>query len=156
MQKIVRENPTNTFIELVPFAAIVDGEVNHPWQITELWSDAELAEIGVYRVAVNVPDGEMLTAYSFSRVNGAVQAILVTEDIPLAPVTPLQMRKALSQAGLRQAVEDFVNAADLTTQDAWQYATIIERDNPLIAACGAALGKNDAEIDALFALAATL
>ena len=71
-------------------------------------------------------------------------------------VTPLQLRNALSQAGLRQAVEAFVDAAGLATQDAWHYATVIERNSPLIVAGAAKLNLTEKQIDDLFTLAATL
>lgn len=71
-------------------------------------------------------------------------------------VSPRQIRLALTQIGLRQHVEDYVDAQDITVQDSWHYTTEFERTNPLILACAQALGKSDADLDALFALAATL
>lgn len=71
-------------------------------------------------------------------------------------VTPRQIRLALSQLGLRSAVEDYVAAADQAVKDSWEYTTEFDRNHPLIAAAAQALNKTDAEIDALFSLAATL
>jgi hypothetical protein len=42
------------------------------------------------------------------------------------------------------------------TQIEWEYAQTVERDNALVAALGPALGLDDAAIDSLFTLAATL
>jgi hypothetical protein len=80
----------------------------------------------------------------------------VAPPVPVPPVSPRQIRLALSAIGLRQQVEDYVNAHDITVQDSWHYTTEFDRNHPLIAACAAALGKTDADLDALFALAATL
>lgn len=86
----------------------------------------------------------------------------ITEPVDLAPpappisVTPWQIRKALNAVGLRASVEAAVAAADQTTQDAWQYATEFRRDNPLVNGVALALGKTEAELDAVFNLAVTL
>lgn len=73
-----------------------------------------------------------------------------------APVSPWQIRKALNAAGLRDAAETAVAAADQETKDAWQFASQFERNNPLIVSMGAALGKTPAQIDALFTAAASM
>lgn len=75
---------------------------------------------------------------------------------PLPGVTPRQIRKALSQMGLRQAIEDYVDGASLEVQDAWQYALSFERDDPLLNQAAAALGKTEQEVDGLFELARSL
>ncbi len=77
-------------------------------------------------------------------------------DSPVPSVSPVQIRRALRRSGLYDAVAGFVAAADSDVKDAWEYATEIDRHNPLINAAAAALGKTDAEIDALFSLAASL
>ncbi|UYO47797.1 hypothetical protein KQX64_17715 [Rhodopseudomonas palustris] len=71
-------------------------------------------------------------------------------------VTPRQLRLALTQLGLRQAVEDYVGTQDISVKDSWQYATQFERTHPLILAAATALGKTDNDLDALFSLAKTL
>jgi len=76
--------------------------------------------------------------------------------VPPIAVSPWQIRKALNQLDLRDAVEHAVAVADQTTQDAWQYATEFVRTDPLVVNVGLALGKSDAELDSLFELAASL
>ena len=71
-------------------------------------------------------------------------------------VTPLQIRRALLQQGLLDDVTAFVEAADLETRMAWEYAVQIDRDNALIAAAADAIGASPADVDDLFRLAATL
>jgi len=76
--------------------------------------------------------------------------------IPPISVSPWQIRKALNQVNLREAVELAVKAADQTTKDAWQYATSFVRDDPLVVSLGLTLGKSEEELDILFELASTL
>ena len=42
------------------------------------------------------------------------------------------------------------------TQIEWEYAQEVQRDNALVAALGPKLGLDDAAIDSLFSMAATL
>jgi hypothetical protein len=162
----VQENSPNVFTEIYSEHSITFNDILHPWQIVELWTDAELAAIKVYRVQPAViPDGKRPTiggGYTFARdANGVVQQILVLEDIPKPPppvisASPRQIRLALSQIGIRQQVEDYVNTQSITVQDNWHYASIFYPDNALLIAAAAALGKTSADIDALFKLAASI
>ena len=81
----------------------------------------------------------------------------VVEPAPAVPtLSAWQIRKALNQMGLREAVEAAVAAGSQDAKDAWQYANEFERTHPLIESFAQALGKSDEDIDALFALGATL
>ncbi|WFU52294.1 hypothetical protein QA639_21545 [Bradyrhizobium pachyrhizi] len=100
-------------------------------------------------------DLEWLDAEQTEPTQAEVDARLAAPVVPQS-VTPRQIRLALYQIGLRQAVEDYVNSQDITVQDSWNYATQIERTNPLILACKSALGKTDEELDQLFILAASI
>jgi len=75
---------------------------------------------------------------------------------PIVPVSPWQIRKALNTLGLREAIEQAIEAADATVQDGWRYATEFRRTDPFVIGMGQALGKTDAELDDLFRLAASL
>ena len=87
---------------------------------------------------------------------GAI-AVYVAPPVRYAPLTAWQIRKALNTAGLRATVEAAITgSSDQDLKDAWQYASSFERNHPLVASMAAALGKTDAEIDALFILGATL
>lgn len=71
--------------------------------------------------------------------------------------TAWQFRKALNVLGLRAAVESAIAASsDQNIKDGWQYTSDFHRYAPLVIQFGQALGKTDAEMDALFALAGTL
>jgi hypothetical protein len=70
--------------------------------------------------------------------------------------TPRQARLALAGAGLLTAVEAFVAASDAAIQIEWEYASEIKRDWPPVMAFAAANEISDEQLDALFALAASL
>jgi hypothetical protein len=156
---VVIETKLNQFTELPPGSTIVSTDgVQHPWQITSLWSDAELEFINVYRVEPTpIPEGKASVDFKFERdATGVIRQVHTLVDAPLAPVTPRQIRLALTQMGLRQAVEAYVQQQDVTVQDSWTYASEFLRDNELIIAAARALNKSDSDIDVLFGLARSL
>lgn len=68
-----------------------------------------------------------------------------------------QMAQALIALGLIDDVEAAVAAStDPLVKYGWSKALYFVRTDPLVVSMGAALGKTDAELDALFALAETL
>lgn len=75
-------------------------------------------------------------------------------------ITMRQARLALLNAGLLDDVEAAIITMDepqrTQTQIEWEYAQTVERDNALVAALGPMLGLDDAAIDSLFSMAATL
>ena len=68
---------------------------------------------------------------------------------------PLQFRRALRAAGLMNAVKTVLESADEEVVEAWEYATVVYRTDPMIVSFGTALGKTDEELDDLFKLALT-
>lgn len=79
------------------------------------------------------------------------------EYIPVPEhVSPLQIRKALRQQGLKSAIDQYVATLSEEAQEEWEYATQIERRHPLIVAAATLLNKTEAEVDDLFRLAASL
>ncbi len=75
---------------------------------------------------------------------------------PVTTVTPRQARLALNAAGLLAAAEALIAAADQPTKITWEYATVFERNNPLIVALGAQLNLTEEQIDNLFVAASQL
>ena len=71
-------------------------------------------------------------------------------------VTPLQIRMAINMLGLREAVEAYVATLDQTAKDSWEYATVIQRDNPILVNGAIAMGKTTEDLDNMFILASTL
>ncbi len=93
-------------------------------------------------------------------IHGAATIIYTGDDMPPAPavqeVSRRQIRQALTRAELRDMVEAAVAAGDQDLKDWWEAAGVFERNHPMVIAMGDALGQTDAQLDALFALAATL
>lgn len=75
---------------------------------------------------------------------------------PILSVTPRQFRLALNATGMRANIEAYVAAGSQDMKDTWEFATVIERNSPLIAAGAAELNLTETQIDDMFTLAATL
>lgn len=92
-------------------------------------------------VAIEMTDQE-IADFEASRAPGP-------DPVPQT-VTPRQARLALLAAGLLDQADAAVAAADRATQIAWEFATEIRRDNPIIAAMAAHLSLTSEQVDALF------
>jgi hypothetical protein len=77
------------------------------------------------------------------------------EPPKVTSVTPRQARLALLEVGLLDTVETKVRAKNKAFQISWDYATEINRDDPLISTVAQELNLTDAAIDLLFKNAAT-
>jgi hypothetical protein len=86
------------------------------------------------------------------------QPAVLTPAQPSAPttITMRQAQLALLAAGLLDSVDAAIADAPRAVQVTWATAGTVDRDNPLIAALQPTLGLTDAQLDALFELAATL
>ena len=74
---------------------------------------------------------------------------------PFPPISAIQARLALLEAGLLADVEMAV-ASNPATFLAWEYATQIDRDSPILAAVASELGLTQDQVDALFRRALAL
>ena len=75
----------------------------------------------------------------------------------IKPVTRRQMLTVLHRAGLLQIIKDAVNnSGDVELQIAFDESLEFARNDPFLTGMSQALGKSDAEVDAIFALAAGL
>lgn len=84
-------------------------------------------------------------------------ATIAAARAAIKPVTRRQMLTALHRAGLLATIKGAVAASgDIELQIAFDESQEFQRNNPFLATMAAALGKTDAEVDAIFALAATL
>jgi hypothetical protein len=135
-QTIEFRSPTEIIIDGAPAGKVVDVIQNYPDRAAAIQAALEAYCEELART-------------------GAANAVTMGFGA-VTQVTPLQMRRALNATELRAAVEAAVAAADQDARDAWQYASVIRRDDPILAAMAAALGKTPEEIDELFALAAQL
>jgi len=77
------------------------------------------------------------------------------EPVPSA-VSMFQARAALLAAGLYEAVDAAIQQAGGVNLVAWEYATEVRRDSPLVAAMAQQLGLTDEQVDQLFRQAAAI
>jgi hypothetical protein len=84
------------------------------------------------------------------------QKRFIPEPLPLPPISPRQIRQALTRAGLRAAVEAAVSAGDQDLKDWYEFSTAFERLHPQVVVMGSALGQSDTQLDALWAIGLSL
>lgn len=81
------------------------------------------------------------------------------QAVPVNPtetiVSPAQIREALLDSNLLDAVEAAVSAGSRKLQIWWEFATQFERNHPLVISMATTLGVSEEQLDQLFALAAT-
>jgi len=87
----------------------------------------------------------------------APAALAAVARAAILPVTRRQMLTALHRAGLLATIKGAVAASgDVELQIAFDESQEFQRDNAFLQTMAQALGKSDAEVDAIFALAASL
>lgn len=112
--------------------------------------------------ASDLTDGTYRLDFSDGTSRLATQAEIDAATVAAAraaikPVTRRQMLTALHRVGLLATIKGAVAASgDIELQIAFDESQEFQRNNPFLANMAQALGKTDAEIDAVFALAATL
>lgn len=152
---IVQEHPQGVFTQLTYGQTITHDNVLHPWQVVDLWSDADLAKIGAYKVIpATVPNGFQIVSASFERVDGVVTQVAVTEPLPLK-ASARQLRLAMNATGLRDGIEEYVASQSRDVQDSWQWTTEFESTHPFVVGAAEQLNKSEEDLRALFMLAQT-
>lgn len=71
-------------------------------------------------------------------------------------VTPRQFRLALVRSGISLAKVELALAGHAEALIEWEYASEVRRDHPMVGRLAKAWEKSEAELDGLFALAASL
>lgn len=91
-------------------------------------------------------------------ISGSGYAVIPTDPTPvdIPAVSPRQVRQALTQVGLRNAVETAVATSSQDTKDWWEFATQFERCNPEVVAMGIALGQTNEQLDNIWIIAGSL
>ena len=127
---------------------------------------AELADVP-FDVAeplhwISAPSGTTMNRHAY---DPATQTVVVydpgpePESVP-TEVTMRQARLALLAAGKLAGVEAAIASMPEPQRTAasieWEYSSALQRNNPFVSQLGAALGLDDAGIDALFIAAAKL
>lgn len=129
--------------------AVLDGAT----RVTTIVADSIEAAQALYPSMLCVARG---SAEDLAAVDAPTQA---AQQAVMA-VTQRQARLALLAAGKLAAANAALNALPGPSGDAariaWEYASEIRRDDPLVSSLGAVLGLDAAGLDALFAVAATL
>lgn len=74
----------------------------------------------------------------------------------IADLTPRQIRMALTRAGLRVQVEAAIALGDQDLKDWWEFSQTFERSHQEVQVMASALGQTAEQVDALWALGATL
>ena len=117
------------------------------------------ASVAPGNISLNESPGELRANWTgYEWVELPYAAPVITEPVILVPqvVSRAQFILALLQIDLLDEVEAAIAAADRAAQINYEERLEFERSFPLIATMAAVLGKTDAEVDALFVLAATL
>jgi hypothetical protein len=74
----------------------------------------------------------------------------------IEPISPRQIRMALTRVGLRPLVESAVATGNQDLKDWWEFSTSFERLNPQVIAMGEALEQSQQDLDNLWLLAKDL
>ena len=93
-------------------------------------------------------------------IDGDRYVVFDGDDVPVIAACPLvitiaQARLALLQLGLLDTVNNAISSYGQSAQINWNYQPTIHRDNALVAAIALTLSWTDAQLDAMFKLAAT-
>lgn len=123
---------------------VVQNE-NGDW--VEAWAVAPMFVEYTNEEGVVVTEAEQIAAYEAQRA---------AERRASMACTPRQARLALASAGVYEAVQTAVAAVSDQARIEWEYATMVERNNPIISEMQEALGMSDEDLDNLFDLARTL
>ena len=128
------------------------------WYSADQFPNRE-ASVAPVNLSLTETTGELRANWTgYEWVELPYAAPVITEPVILVPqvVSRAQFILALLQIDLLDEVEAAIAAADRATQINYEERLEFERSFPLIATMAAVLGKTDAEVDALFVLAATL
>lgn len=106
------------------------------------------------RVIIDCATGETATA-ALTAEEIAARELQAVPRVPRS-VTKLQLVRALRAAGLKASFDTALTSATAETQEDWDLAVSIRRDDPLVASFAATLGQTEAQVDDLFRQAGAL
>lgn len=109
------------------------------------WLDDSALEYVLPEGSVEITDEEAATIQEANK-----------PAVAIPNISPRQIRMALTQMDLRDDVEAAVAAGDQDLKDWYQFSTYFERNHPQVTAMATALGVSSTDLDALWALGATL
>ena len=141
------------------------GDTKHPLNIEALWTDDELANVGLFKaVEPPIPDGKLVIGRHAELINDVLTIVYDLQDKPLAPIDmrfppldPWKFWAMVEIAGLAQPIADaFESIPDATVKAVarakLEHITKYQRSDPLFADpyLMGKIGKTAAEIDALW------
>lgn len=140
---------------------LTSGDVQFSYETMQLWSDDERKTCDIYTITDDViPSSKVATGSTLEFSDGTMRRVWMLEDAPPPSVpdsvSPSQARLALLAAGKLAAVKTAVASADDATQIWFEYATVWERNNPILMSLGSALGLSSDDIDNLFKQASAI
>ena len=109
----------------------------------------------MFKTEVNCVTGEVITVEMTPEEIATIAAESHLIKSPI-PISPRQIRMALTRVDLRAQVEGAVAAGDQDLKDWWEFSTIFERENLQVEAMAAALGVTSEQVDDIWKLGATL
>ena len=143
--------------QVVALAVIRDAHPN-----MSIPDGADLTGIGYQRIypAQTIPtpaDGEIVVSKPPEKVDGVWREVFALEPAPVfvpQQVTMRQARLELLSRDFLDGVDAVIAVAGRVAQIEWEYASTVDRDNPVIAAVQQRQGMTDEQIDDLFREAA--
>ena len=143
--------------QVVALAVIRDAHPN-----MSIPDGADLTGIGYQRIypAQTIPtpaDGEIVVSKPPEKVDGVWREVFALEPAPVfvpQQVTMRQARLELLSRDFLDGVDAVIAVAGRVAQIEWEYASTVDRDNPVIAAVQQQQGMTDEQIDDLFREAA--
>ena len=134
--------------------------VNHP--NVSIPDGADLTDIGYAKIypPVVIPEvgpNQVLVSMAPELVDGVWREVFAVETAPVSvpqQVTMRQARLELLSRDLLDDVDAVIAVAGRAAQIEWEYASTVDRDNPVIAAVQQQQGMTDEQIDDLFREAA--
>ena len=123
---------------------------------------ADLTGIGYQRIypAQTIPtpvDGEIVVSKPPEKVDGVWREVFALEPAPVFVPQQVTMRQARLELLSRDFLDDVaavIAVAGRAAQIEWEYASTVDRDNPVIAVVQQQQGMTDEQIDDLFREAA--
>ena len=109
---------------------------------------------------VIIGDVQYPSGFNFTGMNGFT--LVEPEPLPDPPpcqaqqITMRQCRLILHQYGLLLAVQQVVSTLGTEAQIEWEYASTVERSNPLVSAVAIAAGMSEDQINVMFTEASLL
>lgn len=115
------------------------GEILSFWDITQLFPWVSFPETG--------PNDEWLLDNGYSPYVAPVEPV---KPFQATAISMRQCRLALLAHGLLDSVNNAIMSMPQASQIEWEYASQVQRDNPLVAGMMQLLGMDAAQMDALF------